>query len=130
MIIFEHANFKSWTISDGCWSFLTVPHRFWLQQLGSRLILNFPAWWSILTVKVNKKSYHVEYSIVQIPRDNTKLSQLTGQVPHRETICERQLKFTGHSIRMRQTNPPINLSFMYQASVQFVVHFDNHQKFE
>ena len=50
---------------------------------------------------------------------NQSLYQLTGQVPIRETIHirERQLKFTGHCIRM-PTDEPANRFVIYESRIK------------
>ena len=48
---------------------------------------------------------------------NQSLYQLTGQVPLRETIRERQLKFTGHSNRMLK-DEPANRFFIYESRIK------------
>ena len=48
---------------------------------------------------------------------NQSLYQVTGQVPLHETIRERQLKFTGHCIRM-PTDEPANRFFIYESRIK------------
>ena len=48
---------------------------------------------------------------------NQSLYQLTGQVPLRETIRERQLKFTGHCIRMPK-DEPANRFVIYESRIK------------
>ena len=48
---------------------------------------------------------------------NQSLYQLTGQVPLRETIRERQLEFTDHCIRMA-TDEPVNRFVIYESRIK------------
>ena len=48
---------------------------------------------------------------------NQSLYHLTDQAPLRETIRERQLKFTGHLIRMT-TDEPANRFFIYESKIR------------
>ena len=48
---------------------------------------------------------------------NKSLYQLTGQVPIRETIRERQLKFTGHYIHM-PTDELANCFVIYESKIR------------
>ena len=49
---------------------------------------------------------------------NQSLYKLTEQVPLRKTIRERQLKFTGHCIRM-PTYEPANQFVIYESRIKF-----------
>ena len=48
---------------------------------------------------------------------NQSLYQLTGQVPLRETIRERQLKFTGHCNRIPEDKPAKRFS-IHESSIK------------
>ena len=80
----------------------------------------------ILTEKSNEKldiyartCYRIMLGIKQSRNHvtNQSLYQLTGQVPLRETIRERQLKFTGHCIRMPK-DEPANRFFIYESRIK------------
>ena len=57
----------------------------------------------------------IKQSREHVPNQN--MYQLTGQVPLRKTIRERQLKFTSHCIRMT-TEKPVNHFFVYESRIR------------
>ena len=53
--------------------------------------------------------------VLNSPKTNQSLYQITGQVTIRETICKRQLMLTGHCIRM-SADEPANQFFIYDST--------------
>ena len=91
------------------------------RQTGGLTRLGQPLYMRARIPARGKKNYDVyKNGSTKQSRDhvtNQSLYQLTGQVPLRQTICERQLKFTGHCIRM-PTDEPANRFVIYESRIK------------